>query len=171
MRSMTNESTLALVLAGGNGTRLGDLTRSECKPALPFGGKYRNIDFSLSNCVNSGIRRIAVVRAGARHGVIADSIVSEGCVVSEATVVNSVLGPAVRVEPAATVEWSVLLPDATIGPHCHLHRVIVDSGCHVPAGTVIGRDRELDARRFQVSKAGVVLVTQASLSESARLVA
>jgi glucose-1-phosphate adenylyltransferase len=53
--------TLALVLAGGNGTRLGELTRWECKPALPFAGKFRNIDFSLSNCVHSGIRRIAVL--------------------------------------------------------------------------------------------------------------
>lgn len=54
-------STLAVVLAGGNGTRLGDLTRWECKPALPFGGKFRNIDFSLSNCIHSGIRRVAVL--------------------------------------------------------------------------------------------------------------
>jgi glucose-1-phosphate adenylyltransferase len=54
-------NTLALVLAGGNGTRLGELTRWECKPALPFAGKFRNIDFSLSNCLHSGIRRIAVL--------------------------------------------------------------------------------------------------------------
>jgi glucose-1-phosphate adenylyltransferase len=54
-------NTLALVLAGGNGTRLGNLTRSQCKPALPFAGQFRNIDFTLSNCVNSGIRRIAVL--------------------------------------------------------------------------------------------------------------
>ncbi|MEX0914962.1 MAG: sugar phosphate nucleotidyltransferase [Wenzhouxiangellaceae bacterium] len=54
------EQTAAVVLAGGKGTRLGALTRHECKPALPFGGWYRNIDFSLSNCVNSGIRRIGV---------------------------------------------------------------------------------------------------------------
>jgi glucose-1-phosphate adenylyltransferase len=53
--------TLALVLAGGKGTRLGALTRSHAKPALPFGGSYRNIDFTLSNCVNSGLRRIAVL--------------------------------------------------------------------------------------------------------------
>lgn len=53
--------TLALVLAGGNGTRLGELTRWQCKPAVPFGGHFRNIDFTLSNCVNSGIRRIAVL--------------------------------------------------------------------------------------------------------------
>lgn len=53
--------TVALVLAGGNGTRLGHLTHWHAKPAVPFGGIYRNIDFSLSNCVNSGIRRIAAL--------------------------------------------------------------------------------------------------------------
>ncbi len=53
--------TVALVLAGGNGTRLGELTRWQCKPAIPFGGHFRNIDFTLSNCVNSGLRRIAVL--------------------------------------------------------------------------------------------------------------
>jgi glucose-1-phosphate adenylyltransferase len=53
--------SVALVLAGGNGTRLGELTRWQCKPAVPFAGNFRNIDFTLSNCVNSGIRRIAVL--------------------------------------------------------------------------------------------------------------
>src|SRR6266436_10163663 len=53
--------TFALVLAGGNGTRLGELTRWQCKPAIPFAGSFRNIDFTLSNCVNSGVRRIAVL--------------------------------------------------------------------------------------------------------------
>jgi glucose-1-phosphate adenylyltransferase len=60
---MTNDlatQTTAVVLAGGKGTRLGALTRDVCKPALPFGAAYRNIDFSLSNCVNSGIRRVGI---------------------------------------------------------------------------------------------------------------
>jgi glucose-1-phosphate adenylyltransferase len=60
---MTNDlatQTAAVVLAGGKGTRLGALTRDVCKPALPFGAAYRNIDFSLSNCVNSGIRRVGI---------------------------------------------------------------------------------------------------------------
>ncbi len=52
--------TLALILAGGRGTRLGPLTDWRAKPAVPFGGKFRIIDFSLSNCVNSGIRRIGI---------------------------------------------------------------------------------------------------------------
>jgi glucose-1-phosphate adenylyltransferase len=53
--------TVALILAGGNGTRLGELTRWQCKPAVPFAGHFRNIDFTLSNCVNSGVRRVAVL--------------------------------------------------------------------------------------------------------------
>lgn len=52
---------LAMILAGGQGTRLGPLTSSLAKPAVPFGGKYRIIDFVLSNCANSGIRDVAVL--------------------------------------------------------------------------------------------------------------
>lgn len=54
-------STIGVVLAGGNGTRLGKLTRQQCKPAIPFAGQFRNIDFTLSNCVNSEILRIGVL--------------------------------------------------------------------------------------------------------------
>jgi len=54
------KQTLALVLAGGRGARLGPLTDWRAKPAVPFGGKFRIIDFALSNCVNSGIRRIGI---------------------------------------------------------------------------------------------------------------
>lgn len=52
---------LALVLAGGKGARLEPLTRDRAKPAVPFGGSYRIIDFSLSNCINSGLRQILVL--------------------------------------------------------------------------------------------------------------
>ena len=51
----------ALILAGGKGTRLEPLTRDRAKPAVPFGGTYRIIDFALSNCINSGLRRILVL--------------------------------------------------------------------------------------------------------------
>lgn len=54
------QRTTAVVLAGGKGTRLDPLTRTICKPALPFGGSFRCIDFSLSNCVNSGVHEIGV---------------------------------------------------------------------------------------------------------------
>jgi len=53
-------ATFAMILAGGRGSRLGPLTDWRAKPAVPFAGKFRIIDFSLSNCVNSGIRRIGI---------------------------------------------------------------------------------------------------------------
>src|SRR5438045_3080765 len=62
--------TLALVLAGGRGSRLGALTDSRAKPAVPFGGKFRIIDFALSNCLNSGIRRIGIATQYQSHGLI-----------------------------------------------------------------------------------------------------
>src|SRR5574340_1729581 len=62
--------TLALVLAGGRGSRLGALTAWDAKPAIPFGGKFRIIDFTLSNCINSGIRRIGVATQYQSHGLI-----------------------------------------------------------------------------------------------------
>lgn len=62
--------TLALVLAGGEGSRLKDLTAWRAKPAVPFGGKYRIIDFTLSNCVNSGMRRIGVLTQYKSHSLI-----------------------------------------------------------------------------------------------------
>ncbi|MBT8145138.1 MAG: glucose-1-phosphate adenylyltransferase [Gammaproteobacteria bacterium] len=59
--SRLTRDTLALILAGGSGTRLLDLTRWRAKPSMPFGGKFRIIDFPLSNCINSDIRRIGVL--------------------------------------------------------------------------------------------------------------
>src|ERR1700733_9784885 len=52
---------LTLILAGGKGPRLEPLTRDRAKPAVPFGGLYRIVDFTLSNCINSGLRRVLVL--------------------------------------------------------------------------------------------------------------
>ncbi len=68
--SRLTRSTLALVLAGGRGSRLHELTAWRAKPAVPFGGKFRIIDFPLSNCVNSGIRRIGVLTQYKAHSLI-----------------------------------------------------------------------------------------------------
>jgi glucose-1-phosphate adenylyltransferase len=59
--SRLTRHTLALILAGGRGTRLHKMTEWRAKPAVPFGGKFRIIDFPLSNCINSGIRQIGVL--------------------------------------------------------------------------------------------------------------
>ena len=68
--SRLTRETLALVLAGGQGSRLHELTAWRAKPALYFGGKYRIIDFALSNCLNSGIRRIGVLTQYKAHSLI-----------------------------------------------------------------------------------------------------
>lgn len=63
-------STMAVILAGGRGSRLMDLTSDLAKPGLDFGGKYKVIDFTLSNCVNSGFRRIAVLTQYNSHRLL-----------------------------------------------------------------------------------------------------
>ncbi|MDH4047695.1 MAG: glucose-1-phosphate adenylyltransferase [Gammaproteobacteria bacterium] len=68
--SRFTRETMALILAGGQGTRLYELTEWRAKPALYFGGKYRIIDFPLSNCINSGIRRIGVLTQYKAHSLI-----------------------------------------------------------------------------------------------------
>src|SRR4051794_6903247 len=62
--------TIALVLAGGRGSRLKQLTDRRAKPAVFFGGKFRIIDFVLSNCINSNIRRIAVLTQYKAHSLL-----------------------------------------------------------------------------------------------------
>ena len=68
--SLLTKNTVALILAGGRGSRLKHLTDWRAKPAVPFGGKFRIIDFPLSNCLNSGIRRIGVVTQYKAHSLI-----------------------------------------------------------------------------------------------------
>ncbi len=68
--SLLTRNTLALILAGGQGSRLHELTHWRAKPAVFFGGKYRIIDFALSNCINSGVRRIGVLTQYKAHSLI-----------------------------------------------------------------------------------------------------
>ena len=70
LASWMTKNTYAMVLAGGRGSRLHQLTDWRAKPAVPFGGKFRIIDFVLSNCVNSGIRRIGVATQYKSHSMI-----------------------------------------------------------------------------------------------------
>ncbi len=68
--SRLTRSTMAMIMAGGRGSRLGPLTEIRAKPATPFGGKFRIIDFPLSNCVNSGIRQVFVLTQYKAHSLI-----------------------------------------------------------------------------------------------------
>src|SRR5229473_8234410 len=63
------DKTISIILAGGMGSRLHPLTADRAKPAVPFGGRYRIIDFTLSNCLHSGLRRILVLTQYKSHSL------------------------------------------------------------------------------------------------------
>ena len=93
-----------------------------------------------------------------RRGMAIESIISGGSIIS-GKVLRSVLFSSVRVHSYTKVEWSVLLPEVEVGRNVHLNRVVVDRGCHIPDGMVIGEDPQLDAQRFFRTDSGITLVT------------
>lgn len=101
-----------------------------------------------------------------RRGQAIDSMVSGGCVISGSKVKHSLLFSNVRVNSYCTVQDSLLLPDVNIGRHCRITKAIIEKGCDVPQGTVIGEDPVEDKKRFHVSPGGVVLVTSDMLGQS-----
>ncbi|MET0003687.1 MAG: glucose-1-phosphate adenylyltransferase [Candidatus Thiodiazotropha sp.] len=100
-----------------------------------------------------------------RRGMAVDSMVSGGCVISGAKVTNSLLFSNVRVNSYSEVNETVVLPDVNIGRNCRISKAVIDRGCDIPEGTVIGEDPDLDAERFYVSEKGVVLVTPEMLGQ------
>ena len=95
--SRLTSNTLALVLAGGRGERLGVLTDWRTKPAVPFGGKFRIVDFTLSNCMHSGINKVCVLTQYKSHSLIRHLI--EGW-----TKINSQRGDFLDIVPAQ--QWT-----------------------------------------------------------------
>jgi glucose-1-phosphate adenylyltransferase len=100
-----------------------------------------------------------------RRGMAVDSMVSGGCVISGAKVTNSLLFSNVRVNSYSSVKATVVLPDVNIGRNCKINKAVIDRGCDIPEGTIIGEDPEADAERFYVSENGVVLVTPEMLGQ------
>ncbi|WML91179.1 glucose-1-phosphate adenylyltransferase [Thiothrix lacustris] len=100
-----------------------------------------------------------------REGKALDSVVSAGCVISGAAVINSLLFSNVKVHSYSTVKDTVVLPEVQIGRHCRISRAVIDRGCQLPEGTIIGEDRELDAKRFRVTPNGITLVTPEMLGQ------
>jgi glucose-1-phosphate adenylyltransferase len=94
-----------------------------------------------------------------RRGMAMDSMVSGGCIISGATVRRSLLFSNVRVNSYCLVEDSVILPDCEIGRHARLKRCIVDQGCTIPPGLVVGDNPALDAKRFDRTEKGITLIT------------
>jgi len=92
-----------------------------------------------------------------------DSLVSGGCIISGSTIENSLLFSKCRVNSYCRLQGAVLLPEVSVGRHSRLTRVVVDHGCRIPPGTVIGEDPLADAKRFERSASGITLVTREML--------
>lgn len=101
-----------------------------------------------------------------RRGQAVDSMVSGGCVISGAKVRHSLLFSNVRVNSYTTLQDTIVLPEVNIGRHCRITKAIIEKGCEIPEGTVIGEDRAEDEKRFHVSSGGVVLVTTDMLGQA-----
>ena len=101
-----------------------------------------------------------------RRGEAINSMVSGGCIISGASVRRSLLFSNVYLEARTRLSESVVLPDVHVAGGCEIHRAILDRGCRIAEGTVIGRDHDADrARGFRVTPAGVVLVTPDMLGQ------
>jgi glucose-1-phosphate adenylyltransferase len=101
-----------------------------------------------------------------RRGEAINSVVSGGCIISGSTLRRSLCFSNVRVHSYGLIEEAVILPDVEIMRHCKLRKVIIDRGCVIPEGTVIGYNHDEDrARGFRVSDNGVVLVTRETLGQ------
>ena len=94
-----------------------------------------------------------------RRGMAVDSMVSGGCIISGATVRRSLLFSNCRVNSYVQTCEAVLLPDVQVGRYARLNKVVVDRGCRIAEGLVIGEDPDLDAKRFYRSEGGVTLVS------------
>ena len=100
-----------------------------------------------------------------------DSMVSGGCVISGATVRHSLLFSNVRVNSFAYVQDSVILPDVDVGRNCEIRNAVIDRGCRIPEGMVIGRDRDSDRKKgFYITDRGVTLVTPEMLGQEVNYV-
>ncbi len=104
---------------------------------------------------------------GGRLGIILDSLVCNGAIVSGGRVERSILSPGVRINSYSSVADCVLMDGVEIGRHSRLRRVIIDKRVHVPPGTVIGEDPEDDRARFFVDRSGVVVIPKDTVLEPA----
>jgi len=101
-----------------------------------------------------------------RRGMAVDSAVSGGCIISGSHLKKTLLFSGVRIHSYSDIEETVILPDAVIRRNCKIRRAIIDRGCHIPEGTIIGFDAEQDkANGFRISSKGIVLVTRSMLGQ------
>ena len=101
-----------------------------------------------------------------RRGMATDSLISGGCIISGASITQSVIFSNVHVHSYSMIQDSVIMPNVEITRHVKLNRVVVDTDARIPEGVEIGFDVELDRKRFYVSEKGITLVTAEMLGQS-----
>ncbi len=100
------------------------------------------------------------------RGTAVESMVCDGCLIYGSLIRRSLLFPNVRVSLYTKISDCVILPGVKVGPRSHISRAVIDSGCEIPEGTVIGADPEEDALRFHVAHNGWVLVSADMLGQT-----
>jgi glucose-1-phosphate adenylyltransferase len=95
-----------------------------------------------------------------RRGMALDSMVSGGCIVSGSVIERSLLFSRCRINSYSKLMEAVLMPSVTVSRHSRLTKVVIDRGCQIPQGTIVGEDPVDDARRFERTENGVTLITQ-----------
>jgi len=98
------------------------------------------------------------------HGMTVNTLVSGGCIVSGSHVANSVFFSSVRVDSFCNIDQAVVLPGVTMERNCRIRKVVIDRGCVLREGLVVGEDAAADAARFERTEGGVVLITRDMLS-------
>ncbi len=99
-----------------------------------------------------------------RRGMAVDSLVSGGCIISGAMLDRTLLFSKCRINSYSKLDQAVLLPDVIVGRHARLTRVVIDKGCRIPEGLVVGEDPVEDAKRFERTDNGITLITQRMLA-------
>jgi glucose-1-phosphate adenylyltransferase len=105
-------------------------------------------------------------KPGGRLGIILDSLVCNGAIVSGGRVERSILSPGVRINSYSAIADCVLMDGVEVGRHARLRRAIIDKRVQIPPGTVIGEDPEDDRKRFFVDESGVVVIPRDSVLDA-----
>jgi len=165
MRSRIMHNAVAFVLAGGAGERLHPLTRDRAKPAVVFGGKYRIIDFTLSNCVNSGIRKIFVLPQYKSHSLIEHTRDAWSILNPELGEFVSNLSPQMRVGE----DWYRGTADAVYQNLYHLRQVDADHVVVLSADHVYKMDYSHFVRYHQSKRSDMTISgIEVDISEASR---
>ena len=98
-------------------------------------------------------------------GMEKDTMVSGGCVIAQSNLKKSLLFSNVKIDEHCDLENVLILPGCVIGRDSYLRKVVIDSGCEIPPGTIIGEDLKKDAQRFHVTPQGVVCVNREMLNQ------